>query len=49
MTQNRAHLAHCFVEVYAERRAEQGNSIKVPEAVLTYVAIDEARRPRGLS
>ena len=37
-----------FVEVYAERRAEQGNSIKVTEAVLTYVAIDEQRRPREL-
>lgn len=37
-----------FVEVYAERRADQGNSIKVTEAVLTYVAIDESRRPREL-
>lgn len=37
------------VEVYAERR-EQGSKrcIKVTEATLTYVAIDENRRPKAL-
>jgi acyl-CoA thioesterase YciA len=34
------------VEVYAERARAQGNYIKVTEAQLTYVAIDEAGRPR---
>ncbi|BEP95188.1 acyl-CoA thioesterase [Acidovorax sp. sif1233] len=34
------------VEVYAERFAEQGRYVKVTEARLTYVAIDEQGRPR---
>ena len=34
------------VEVYAERFATQGRYIKVTEATLTYVAIDDAGRPR---
>lgn len=34
------------VEVYAERFGTQGNYSKVTEALLTYVAIDDAGRPR---
>jgi len=34
------------VEVYAERFAAQGSYVKVTEASLTYVAIDEQGRPR---
>lgn len=34
------------VDVYAERRLEATESVKVTEATLTYVAIDEERRPR---
>jgi len=34
------------VGVYAERFATQGRYIKVTEATLTYVAIDDAGRPR---
>jgi acyl-CoA thioesterase YciA len=34
------------VEVYAERFSDQGNYVKVTEASLTYVAIDEQGRPR---
>ncbi|WP_198970153.1 acyl-CoA thioesterase [Xylophilus sp. ASV27] len=34
------------VEVYAERFADQGRFVKVTEARLTYVAIDEQGRPR---
>ena len=33
-------------EVFAERRAQPGQCIKVTEAILTYVALDENRRPR---
>ena len=36
------------VEVYAERFSEQGNYVKVTEALLTYVAIDSEGRPRPL-
>lgn len=36
------------VEVYAERFGVQGRYIKVTEASLTYVAIDEAGRPRKI-
>jgi acyl-CoA thioesterase YciA len=36
------------VEVYAERFKAQGQFVKVTEAVLTYVAIDEAGRPRPI-
>jgi len=36
------------VEVYAERYADQGRYVKVTEATLTYVAIDENGRPRPL-
>lgn len=36
------------VEVYAERYATQGQYIKVTEASLTYVAIDEHGKPREL-
>ena len=36
------------VEVYAERIQAQGQFVKVTEAVLTYVAIDEAGRPRPI-
>lgn len=35
-----------FVEVYAERARAGGESVKVTEATLTYVAIDENRKPR---
>lgn len=37
------------VEVYAERFRAQGKYIKVTEASLTYVALDEQGRPRELS
>ena len=36
------------VEVYAERFTEQGQYIKVTEASVTYVAIDERGNPREL-
>lgn len=34
------------VEVYAQRNPEQPETVKVTEAELTYVALDENRRPR---
>ena len=34
------------VGVYAERYSNQGHYIKVTEATVTYVAIDDAGRPR---
>ena len=34
------------VEVFAERLTQQGAYVKVTQAVLTYVAIDEASKPR---
>lgn len=34
------------VEVYAERNRRQEECVKVTEATLTYVAVDEQRRPR---
>jgi len=36
------------VEVYAERYGAQGAFVKVTEASLTYVAIDEQGRPRAI-
>ena len=36
------------VEVYAERFGTQGHYIKVTEASLTYVAIDDEGRPREI-
>jgi acyl-CoA thioesterase YciA len=36
------------VEVYAERFRAQGQYVKVTEAVLTYVAIDDNGRPRKI-
>jgi acyl-CoA thioesterase YciA len=36
------------VEVYAERFRAQGQFVKVTEASLTYVAIDDAGKPREL-
>ena len=36
------------IEVFAERYASQGRYIKVTEALLTYVAIDDQGRPRAL-
>ncbi|MHB1121679.1 MAG: acyl-CoA thioesterase [Ramlibacter sp.] len=36
------------VAVYAERFHSQGQYVKVTEAILTYVAIDEKGRPRPL-
>lgn len=36
------------VEVYAERIHNQGRYVKVTEATLTYVAIDDAGQPRVL-
>jgi acyl-CoA thioesterase YciA len=36
------------VEVYAERFNAQGQYVRVTEAILTYVAIDENGRPRPL-
>ena len=37
------------VEVYAERFRAQGSYIKVTEASLTYVAIDDAGKPQKIS
>jgi len=38
------------VEVYAQRRRDVGaEAVKVTEAQLTYVAVDENRRPRAVS
>lgn len=37
------------VEVYAQRRPEREMAVKVTEATLTYVAVDENRRPRVVS
>jgi len=34
------------VEVYAQRRPEEVVCVKVTEATLTYVAVDDKRRPR---
>jgi len=34
------------VEVYAERRRQEEERIKVTEAIVVYVAIDENRKPR---
>ena len=36
------------VEVYAERISAQGHYVKVTEALLTYVAIDDEGRPRPI-
>ena len=36
------------MEVFAERMSHQGQYVKVTEAVLTYVAIDDEGRPRPL-
>jgi len=36
------------VEVFAERIRSQGEYVKVTEATLTYVAIDDAGRPRPI-
>ena len=37
------------VEVYAQHRAAGESAVKVTEAVLTYVAVDDKRRPRVVS
>jgi acyl-CoA thioesterase YciA len=37
------------VEVYAQRRPEEVECVKVTEATLTYVAVDNNRRPRLVS
>jgi acyl-CoA thioesterase YciA len=34
------------VQVYAQRRPEREECVKVTEAILTYVAVDNHRRPR---
>ena len=34
------------VEVYAERNRQQDECIKVTGAILTFVAVDEQRKPR---
>ncbi|MGZ8155958.1 MAG: hypothetical protein ACXW2I_09200 [Burkholderiales bacterium] len=36
-------------EVYAQHRSDPDAGVKVTEAVLTYVAVDENRRPRVVS
>lgn len=38
-----------FVEVFAERERLEGRCIKVTEATLTYVAIDEQGRPQAIN
>ena len=35
-----------FVEVFAQRRFQPKNVVKVTEAYLTYVATDDSRKPR---
>ena len=37
------------VEVYAQHRSAGESAVKVTEAVLTYVAVDDNRRPRVVS
>lgn len=37
------------VQVYAQRRPEREECVKVTEAVLTYVAVDNSRKPRVVS
>src|SRR3954469_4866477 len=37
------------VEVYAQHRAALDSAVKVTEAVLTYVAVDDNRKPRVVS
>src|SRR3954464_8782417 len=37
------------VEVYAQHRAALDSAVKVTEAVLTYVAVDDNRKPRFVS
>jgi acyl-CoA thioesterase YciA len=37
------------VEVYAQRRPDREECVKVTEATLTYVAVDDSRRPRVIS
>jgi acyl-CoA thioesterase YciA len=37
------------VEVFAERIRAQGQYVKVTEATLTYVAIDEQGQPRAIA
>ena len=37
------------VEVYAQRRTQEEVCVKVTEATLTYVAVDDQRRPRPVS
>jgi acyl-CoA thioesterase YciA len=37
------------VEVYAQRNPEKEETVKVTEATLTYVAVDNERRPRVVS
>ncbi len=37
------------VEVYAQRKPEREEVVKVTEATLTYVAVDENRKPRVVS
>lgn len=37
------------VQVYAQRLPERTTCIKVTEAILTYVAVDDRRRPRVVS
>ena len=37
------------VEVYAQRRPDREECVKVTEATLTYVAVDNHRRPRVVS
>ena len=36
------------VEVYSQRRPEKELCVKVTEGTLTYVAVDDQRRPRGI-
>jgi acyl-CoA thioesterase YciA len=36
------------VEVYAQRDPEKPVCVRVTEAKLTYVAVDEARKPRAV-
>lgn len=38
-----------YVEVYAERNRQKEECVKVTEATLTYVAVDENRKPRPVA
>ena len=42
-------VVECFAECFAERFRSQGQYVKVTEATLTYVAIDDAGKPTQIA